>query len=126
MKFKTSELTGQDLNEAVAIVVGPGWRRARLADGLLVVGIGEEMDDPVVGGTPFEPSTDWAHGGPIIERESIMICRDSRRNTDWFANVDGYMSHDYVCSEYSATGPTPLIAAMRAFVLSRHGEAVDL
>ena len=136
MKFKTSELSGQDLNEAVAIVVGPGWRRARLADGLLVVGIGEEMDDPVVGGTPFEPGTDWALAGPIIERERISV--------DFYGGYWGAMPKDAAGCEVPdldhekhkqmsggwypvmATGDSALVAAMRAFVLARMGDEVDL
>ena len=136
MKFKTSELTGQDLNEAVAIVVGPGWRRARLADGLLVVGIGDEMNDPIFGGTPFEPSTDWAVAGPIIERERISI---EFYGSHWGAmpkDASGCELPDLDAEKHNqmssgwcpvmATGDSPLAAAMRSFVLARMGDEVEL
>jgi hypothetical protein len=62
----------------------------------------------------FSPSTDWAQGGPIIEREKMTL---EWTGEDWMA----YIRHD---EEYF--GPTPLIAAMRCFVASKLGEEVEL
>lgn len=62
-------------------------------------------------GTRF--SSDWAVGGPIIERESISIAPSS---TGWSALWPERRNE--------AEGPTPLIAAMRAFVASKFGEDV--
>ena len=59
-------------------------------------------------------STDWAQGGPIIEREKMTL---EWTGEDWMA----YIRHD---EEYF--GPTPLIAAMRCFVASKLGEEVEL
>lgn len=70
-------------------------------------------------GSPFKPSSFWHQGGPIIQREFIMICRDHHSNTKWFADCGGYMEHDYLVSGPTATGATPLIAAMRAFLKSK-------
>lgn len=63
-------------------------------------------------------STGWRHGGPIIEREKIMPdpMTRHREDTNWQAQI--WMP--YACH----TGPTPLIAAMRAYVASRFGEEV--
>ena len=64
----------------------------------------------------FHPSTDWAQGGPIIEREGITLAKgnpilftDGTREDLWIAKLHGNKAH----------GPTPLIAAMRAFVTSK-------
>jgi len=70
---------------------------------------------------PWSPSTDWGQGGPIIERECIDIeftdkphkrpaCCATINSPDDGAGV-GY-------------GATPLIAAMRAFVMATFGSEV--
>lgn len=61
------------------------------------------------------PSTDWAQGGPIIERERIGIRDDGG---------DGWAADDYIHA--TMHGDTPLIAAMRCFVASRLGDDVDV
>jgi hypothetical protein len=60
-------------------------------------------------------STDWAHGGPIIERAAINIAM--KPNGIWMA------CHSKNANTIS-NGPTPLIAAMRCFVASKFGEEV--
>jgi Protein of unknown function (DUF2591) len=97
MKMKTSELTGVGLDYAVArCECDEGWlsRHLHLLDTM-----------------PY--STDWGHGGPIIEREKFDIeCRFY-----WAARLHG---HSW------STGPTPLIAAMRCFVDSQIGKEIDI
>tara|TARA_R110000822_G_scaffold1547_1_gene7138 strand:+ start:685 stop:1017 length:333 start_codon:yes stop_codon:yes gene_type:complete len=70
----------------------------------------------------YSPSTNWAQGGAIIEREGIGI---------WWAThfVDGegneYGNHWYAedkGGDHVQTGATPLIAAMRCYVASKQGE----
>ena len=58
-------------------------------------------------------STDWAHGGPIIEREGIELRKsygDDGERDGWTAQA---WAHNTTIFEH---GPTPLIAAMRCFV----------
>jgi hypothetical protein len=57
-------------------------------------------------------STSWEYGGPIIEREDIELTRRETMPSLW--EWVGTTMHGF-----EATGPTPLIAAMRAFVASR-------
>ncbi|NBS71023.1 DUF2591 domain-containing protein [bacterium] len=62
-------------------------------------------------------STDWAQGGPIIERECIDVMFEG---PEWYAYMrweDKTLQHD---------GPTPLIAAMRCYVASKLGDEVDV
>lgn len=136
MKVKTSELTGDALDWAVAkcevlqvtydgiayVVNAPdrvrwlGARRKRCAK--------------------YSPSTDWESGGPIIEREHIYIrptiTEGGYRTAHSFDAVEakielpaGSTTYDphAVVFEY---GPTPLIAAMRAYVASKLGDTVDV
>lgn len=80
---------------------------------------------------PYSPSTDWAQGGPIIEREKIDL--EGRWNTrgcgvrtgfkEWYANHPknhGGLIH------YIGYGPTPLVAAMRCYVASVLGDEVEI
>lgn len=78
----------------------------------------------------YSPSTQWAQGGPILEREGIAMwrCED-----DWCAicpgpNGGAYNGDsDYIdARSYDGyVGRTPLIAAMRAYVASKFGEEVE-
>lgn len=59
----------------------------------------------------YKPSTDWAQGGPIIERQGISLeCDEFAR---WHAN-DGWSSD------------APLLAAMRCYVASKLGDEVEV
>ena len=111
MKVKTNELTGAALDWAVAkcegIELTNGCYNRLLVDGRM--SRGQEML------APYNPSTDWAQGGPIIEREKTAIKENGYGH--WFAKVGaGKWMH----------GPTPLIAAMRCYVASKLGDDIDI
>ncbi len=95
MKTKTAELTGMALDWVVAKCEGHG------------IGV---LDDPW-----FMPSTKWAQGGPLIEREGITIQQSPERDC-WMAHKDGP----------AYEGPTPLIAAMRCYVASKLGDEIEV
>jgi len=68
---------------------------------------------------PRRYSADWTQGGPIIGREKIAL-----RNwleTGWQADT-----WNFRFDEHHASGPTPLIAAMRCYVAIKLGEEVDI
>ena len=64
---------------------------------------------------PVSPSTLWAQGGPIIEREKTAIKENGYGH--WFAKVG---------AGKWMRGPTPLIAAMRCCVASKLGKEIDV
>ena len=66
----------------------------------------------------YNPSANWAHGGPIIEREMIEIGAHEPNEIEWVAR-------DY-WKEYQMTGPTPLIAAMRCYIASKMGYEIEI
>ena len=76
----------------------------------------------------YHYSTDWARGGPIIEREGIDLRKrvpdpDIARPHPRFAwKAELVATNPYFCG----TGPTPLVAAMRCFVASKLGDEVAL
>jgi hypothetical protein len=105
--MKTSELTGAALD----------WAVARCA--------GYRLD--LVPEDSYTPSTDWAQGGPIIERECICI-HQRMGETAWWADYanpqvkpDG-TGHRFLFKQ----APTPLVAAMRCYVASKLGDDVDV
>jgi len=63
----------------------------------------------------YTPSTNWAQGGPIIERERMEF--DFDEDTQMFFAYDGV---------YAGVGPTHLIAAMRCYVASKLGDEVEI
>lgn len=64
----------------------------------------------------YEPSTDWAQGGPIVEREGISIIFHEQGH--WTASN----LHGTLCME----GPTPLSAAMRCFCANKLGDTAEV
>jgi hypothetical protein len=63
----------------------------------------------------FTPSTNWAQGGPIIERENMTV------GPNPFGQ--GCVANKGDVDEY---GPTPLIAAMRCYVASKLGDTLEI
>ena len=100
--MKIADLTGAALDWAVAKCEG--------------VVNGGDLDVGFIAERGYTPSTDWAQGGPIIEREKIDVWTHAGKV--WAASTDkGY-------TEYR--GKTPLIAAMRCYVASKLGGEVEI
>ena len=112
--MRTSELTGAALDWAVAKCENAdSYLTDEIAlGGEVVLQWTEKFDAPL---RHYTPSTDWAQGGPIIEREGIAIDFDG---DDWCASTNTKPLANYA--------RTPLVAAMRCYVASRLGEFVDI
>lgn len=80
--------------------------------------------EPHGGGIYFRPSTDWAQGGPIIEREGIRITPNGPVPDRWWTECVLSADKDWGTAEYC--GPTPLIAAMRCYVASKLGDEIKI
>lgn len=112
--MKTSELTGAALDWAVA------WCERKLIT--LLCGVMVRDNDGMLSPTKsnplvqWSPTTDWAQGGPIIEREGITVTK---------ANSKGWTAQDYTM-HFWGTGPTPLVAAMRCYVAGKLGDEVEV
>ena len=115
--MKTAELTGIVLDWAVGYVMGEKLRI---------------LERQIVWPEDYSPSTNWAQGGPIIEREEIELkvlanCLDTddhptfKPGDAWEANL---WPADKDLIEYC--GPTPLVAAMRCYVAIKLGDTVDI
>lgn len=69
-------------------------------------------------------STNWAHGGPIIESEKIDCMADPNGKDMWMGQLYATrLAGEKVSRTY---GPTPLIAAMRCYVASKFGEEAEV
>ena len=137
MKIKTSELTGAALDWAVAKADGktPKIDCTSFRDAFIYrVYLGWSYEHSSNGSiVEYKPSTDWAQGGPIIEREDISFRKyhrpDSEAHGKYYARIcreSGVMVGWYKTTGHQQTGPTPLIAAMRCYVASKLGDAVNV
>lgn len=130
MKVQVREATPSQLNWLVAKAMG------MLAAGRVVVDFEYMSGESPVRWEPklstyyssaYSPTTNWAHGGPIIERERISIeympgAGDAGLDVWVATRIEG----PAVSEEQ---GPTPLIAAMRCYVaceLGDEGDEVDV
>jgi Protein of unknown function (DUF2591) len=111
MKIKICESTNIQLD----------WMVANIEDVECLYWAGEERKKQTFAewkenGIGYSPSTSWAQGGPIIEREKI---------TPQFME-GGYWRAWIEVSHKVSYGPTPLIAAMRCYVASKMGDEVEI
>ena len=116
--MRVSDLTGAALDWAVAMCeegeeLAQGWHPHTW----------ERGGQRELRAVPYTPSTDWAQGGPIIDREGITTICWNKNPDQWGARrwleLDGAPSvHVY--------GPTPLIAAMRCYCTSKLGDTVEI
>lgn len=122
MKTTVADLIGKPLNYAVAVANDME---------VTVEAVDEDADvyvPDVIAGTKgeatwlFEPSTDWAQAGPIIEREGITVdyISASHRWDAWTPAPEQTKGAAF------GTGTTPLIAAMRCYIASKLGDVVDI
>jgi hypothetical protein len=105
-KVKVSEATGVVLDWLVNQCEGGRWEAAE--------SFRNYHEDEAEQGR-FHYSTNWAQGGPIIEREKLQV----------YASVTQWTSCDNFGNR-QAFGPTPLIAAMRCYVASKLGDEVEV
>jgi hypothetical protein len=103
MKLRTSELTDAALDWAVTKCMGFDHSVTSSEWGM------------------WGWATDWAQGGPIIEREKIFV--KPTINKGWRSYQRDPFGNGICHSQY---GPTPLIAAMRCYVASKLGDEVDV
>ena len=106
--MKTNELTGAALDWAVA-----------KCEGLNPVIRGGNVYTEIMRWTC--PSSDWAQGGPIIEREKIDILVEQQDLKIWAAEIY-HSPKGYIRKQ----GISPLQAAMRCYVAFKLGDTVEI
>jgi predicted RNA-binding Zn-ribbon protein involved in translation (DUF1610 family) len=130
MKIKVSEAAGRVLNYMVAVSAGGhGLWHDTVATWWIKID-GEDRALNAGWAQSFDPSTDWSQGGPIIERELIEV-QVWHNPLGWRACTNKDLKYteegDYIDgSDFGMFGPTPLIAAMRCFVVAKLGEEIEV
>jgi len=121
--MKTNELTGAALDWAVAQCEGYRveydlqYTEERKLEGWWQLG-------PDAWRPLLNYSTNWAQSGQIIERELIELTWKPEGDcVMWVATLD---LHEGDAMIQASTGSTPLIAAMRCYVASNLGDAVEV
>lgn len=109
--MKVAELTGAELDLWVAKAEGLSIQTMHGMPSLVCA-------DPEAFRSPDRYSSKWKYGGPLIERERIELHCLSRSGGflgEWMARITPVPL---------SFGPTPLIAAMRAYVASKFGAEI--
>ena len=119
MLIKVSEATPRQLDYMVAYIMGATeeWRSDApfLWNGAPCVrDAGHDVR--------YSPSTSWWQGGPIIEREGINL-DNYGNNPQWSAWTP---APERDSGEAQAYGPTPLVAAMRCYVVAKWNHEVEI
>ena len=132
-KHKVADLTGAVLDTAVmqAFAKQHGLKIFVVERGHLIYS--NESGDTQIDPDVFKPSVNWWDAGPIIEHERIDLrpmFEEGKFEDRWVARLqptvyDGHY-RETTGWRHTAYGPTPLVTAMRAFVLSKLGDEVDL
>lgn len=135
VEVKTAELAGPALDWAVATAEGRDdikiSKMLQMFGGEYYIELNSRWDVISPGSAIYKPRERWSQGGPLIEREKIIIIPPvswciERGETDWEARVDPYFESMHSKPEHSCLGDTPLIAAMRCFVSSKMGDVVQV
>lgn len=142
--MQTADLIGVDLDYWVAKALGLPLSSESRQDGFLRIGSGSDNDLQ----RPFCPSTDFAHGGPLLESNQIFIDPPHDMHVHGGSRAGWHSEKDWMCTVSARVrvywranddregllkrgrvgrgkGPTLLIAAMRAIVTSVYGEQVS-
>lgn len=138
MQINTSELIGTALDWAVAASLNLQFNEGRVikichAENTNLAWVEQENYPGAYLYRRFDPSTNWARGGPIIEREDIAFRKyhkpESTNHGTYYARVcreSDVQVHWRKTTGFQHTGPTALIAAMRCYVASKLGDTVDV
>lgn len=119
---KTATLMPPALDWAVATIEGYGGLRKNphAFDQSLIMNRG---DGQCVLFSSLKYATDWSLGGPIVEREGLELKRGYGTPLLWAAFTYDRWN---VRASKGNTGPTALIAAMRAHVARKLGDTIDI
>lgn len=132
VKKRVAELECAQLDWAVAVAACEplscdAWQVPTKPGTIPFVMVGTGNGDKRV----YYPSSSWADGGPIIERE--RICIEFLQPGRWVAypRTEGGINARVTGKTWSVycedlQSATPLVAAMRAFVASKLGDEVEV
>lgn len=123
--MKVSELTGSQLDEWVGKALG--WHKHFHSDGRWEwhgpAGTDDELD--VLAAQHWAPSANWDDAGDLIESVIGGLFQMNNQKEGWCAHIHDRKADGSLGSITArGYGPTPLVAAMRAFVTAVFGDTV--
>lgn len=119
--MKVSELSGALLDYWVA--QGEGHSVRLVDDAVVFYTGGDDTGFKERRGAQYSPSTEWADGGPIIERERITIAWQPMKG-EWMAGLIETENGSMLEFRWLGFNESPLVAAMRAYIASEFGAEV--
>jgi hypothetical protein len=122
MKHRVADLMSPLLDAAVATAEGVAWHIEKTVIGPRCIAHWSGAQGHQV----FRPSVGWHHCGPIIEAKRIALRHLPGESAE--ACVAPSSDYDTFVPRRASymTGPTVMIAAMRAYVHSFSGDEIDL
>lgn len=114
IEVKTADLIGAALDWAVA--QADGWTASIIVPVITPSKTYYEIRSP--SGLVLRPSTEWGQGGPLIEKHAITLLPPRYLGDKWGAT--------YCVDSCMLDGTSPLIAACRAIVAAKLGDAVSV
>ena len=116
MEYDISKLDGALLDAAVALAEGINYDFNALPRAVFV----HEGSHSMI----YNPSENWSLAGPIIERERMTII-GATEPRPWQAHAvyTWALAPERLATEW---GPTPLVAAMRAYVTGKVGGIIEI
>lgn len=125
MKVKVAELSGAQLD--IAVAMAEGLRQAKIHN---IMGQKICFAEWATGEFPvaaYSPTQSWFIAGPIIARERIEFILIDDEQPDFIAYVGAVWEYGHA-EEWKGKGQgaTHLIAAMRAYVTSKFGAEIEL
>ena len=109
VEVRAADLIGPALDWAVAVANGETNPQLRIGGGC-VVAHGHTL-------RRFAPSTEWAHGGPMLDKFDVWLFGPTAAEPECGASIGQDVQND-------VDGPTRLIAACRAIVANKFGKKV--
>ena len=89
--------------------------------------------------SPYQPTSDWSIGGPIIEKKKIdlefmdnfeawcgSIVREYGQDRESYSDDQDRESYTAEQESFVGYGPTPLIAVCRCYIASKMGDVVEV
>lgn len=122
INVKTAELIGPALDWAVGIAAGGEQKPYQFADNIDAPFWDAWVFPDGYACSRWSPSTDWAQGGPLIDKYAVKVEHFPGETIASKANARVAMNR----TAYWQSGPTPLVALCRASVAAKLGEVVSV
>ena len=124
MEINVNELSGSALDWAVAKAIG-AYAAANGSSEIWGCKIWSVPGFENMRWDDWTPSTDWAHGGPLIDKFKMSVMSDED-TCDFVASIGAWRMFKKSHKTRWSRGPSALIALCRAIVSAKLGPVVNV